>query len=259
MKNELKIINKDGQLLVDSRDVAKMTDKQHAHLMRDIKGYIKVLEDSPTLDSHNFFIESEYLNSQKKKQPCYLVTKKGCDMAGNKMIGEKGVLFTATYVTKFEEMQNKINQTIKILTEEELSQLIARREGTIRRNRETQAISSMIQNGELKGIKGNPYSIVTNTTYDLLYNMYCKDIKKYLDLDEQVNLRDFLSQKDLEEIREIEDEIHFMSKKGYQWKEIYRDLLKEYPTAIRKPEKAEKSIKELKSNKNIAYIEDKIK
>jgi len=40
--------------------------------------------------------------------PCYLITKKGCDMVANKMTGEKGVLFTATYVTKFDEMEKQI-------------------------------------------------------------------------------------------------------------------------------------------------------
>ena len=253
MSKELKIINQDGNLLIDSREVAKMVEKEHNHLMRDIRGYVKVLEDSPNLDSHNFFIESDYFNSQKKKQPCYLLTRKGCDIVANKMIGEKGVLFTATYVTKFEEMENKINSTIQILTKLELEQLIAREDGIIRRKRESQAISKMINNGETKGIKGSPYAIITNTTYDLLYGMYCADIKKELKLDEKDNLRDFLSKKDLTEIREIEDEIHFMSKKGSTWKEIYADLLDEYPNTI-KPEKADKSTKELKKHKDIAYM-----
>jgi phage regulator Rha-like protein len=90
--------------------------------MRDIRGYVKVLEDSPILDSHNFFIESTYINSQNKEQPCYLLTRKGCDMVANKMTGEKGILFTATYVTKFEDMETEIKSNVpQISREEELA------------------------------------------------------------------------------------------------------------------------------------------
>lgn len=41
-------------------------------------------------------------------RPCYLLTKKGCDMVANKMIGDKGILFTAEYVTAFENMKDII-------------------------------------------------------------------------------------------------------------------------------------------------------
>jgi len=92
----------------------------------------------------------------------------------------------------------------------------------------------------------------------MLYGMYAKDIRKYLDLRQQDNLRDFLSKKDLDEIRKIEDEIHWMEKKGYTWKEIYEDLLKEYPDKS-KPVKAEKSIKEIRKYKKLAVKENEIK
>jgi Rha family phage regulatory protein len=106
---ELTVIKKDDVFVVDSRDVAVMVDKPHNDLMKSIRTYIEYLGQG-TLSHSNFFIESTYLNSQNKEQPCYLLTKKGCDMVANKMTGEKGVLFTATYVSKFEEMESKIKQ-----------------------------------------------------------------------------------------------------------------------------------------------------
>lgn len=108
MVKELKVINQEGQLVTDSRDVAEMVGKRHDHLLRDIKGYVKVLEDNPNLGTPNFFIESTYKSNQNKELPCYLLTKKGCDMVANKLTGEKGILFTAAYVTKFEEMNNAL-------------------------------------------------------------------------------------------------------------------------------------------------------
>lgn len=95
-----------GQLVTDSKEVAMRIGKEHKNLLRDIKGYIKVLDGS-NLSSKNFFIEDTYLNSQNKEQPCYQLTRKGCDMVANKMTGEKGILFTAEYVTAFEKMEQQ--------------------------------------------------------------------------------------------------------------------------------------------------------
>lgn len=53
-------------------------------------------------------MESIYKDSKGETRPCYMLTKKGCEMVANKMIGSKGVLFTAQYVTQFEEMENQI-------------------------------------------------------------------------------------------------------------------------------------------------------
>ena len=107
--NELTVFNFHDAEVVDSRDVAEMVGKDHAHLLRDISGYIEVMGKNPILDSSNFFIPSTYKQSGNgKENPCYLLTKKGCDMVANKMTGEKGVLFTAAYVTAFEKMREQI-------------------------------------------------------------------------------------------------------------------------------------------------------
>ncbi|WP_250674924.1 ORF6C domain-containing protein [Paraclostridium ghonii] len=114
----LVIINRNNQLLAESREVAELVGKEHAHLMRDIRGYEKILKDNPNLDSRHFFIESTYVNSQNKIQPCYLITKKGCDMVANKMTGEKGVIFTATYVSRFEEREQQLRNPYQNLSTE---------------------------------------------------------------------------------------------------------------------------------------------
>jgi Rha family phage regulatory protein len=106
-KNELTILKQEGKLLVDSREIAKMIEKNHKELLRDIRTYESYLGESNFALS-DFFIESTYQNSQNKTLPCYLLTKKGCDMVANKLIGAKGVLFTASYVTKFDEMEKEL-------------------------------------------------------------------------------------------------------------------------------------------------------
>ena len=111
--NELKVLGFHGMQVVDSREVAKLVEKQHKNLLRDIDGYIETMRNFTELkiEPSDFFIKSTYKDSTGRTLPCYLLTKKGCDMVANKMIGDKGVLFTATYITAFEKMRHMLAVT----------------------------------------------------------------------------------------------------------------------------------------------------
>lgn len=116
----IKQINIGGQAVpvVDSREVAEMVGKEHSNLMRDVRGYVSILENS-NLNSQNFFIKDTYkVEGNNKTYDCFLLTRKGCDMVANKMTGEKGVLFTAEYVTKFEEMEQTLRGQVPKLSKE---------------------------------------------------------------------------------------------------------------------------------------------
>lgn len=102
--NQLTIRNIDGNFVTDSREVAEMINIRHSDLLERIGLYVKHLT-SGNFRSSDFFIESTYIDAKNETRPNYLITRKGCDMVANKMTGEKGVLFTAAYVTKFEEME----------------------------------------------------------------------------------------------------------------------------------------------------------
>ncbi|WP_338631076.1 Rha family transcriptional regulator [Clostridium baratii] len=93
--NNLVVKNINDRLYVNSREVAQMVRKDHDKLLRDIRKYKETLdnnnlEHSPILASPNFFVPATYKNSQNRDRPCYLLTKKGCDMVANKMTGDKG-------------------------------------------------------------------------------------------------------------------------------------------------------------------------
>lgn len=104
----MELISKDGIAYADSREVAEMVDKRHANLCRDIEQYIGTISTNSKLRSLDFFVESSYIDKKGESRKCYLLTKKGCDMVANKMTGEKGILFTATYIDKFYEMEQKL-------------------------------------------------------------------------------------------------------------------------------------------------------
>lgn len=125
MENQVEIIKQvNDQEVMDSRDVAKMIGKTHAHLMRDISRYINDILTDPKLDSLDFFIESSYEDAKGEVRKCYLLTKQGCEFVANKLTGKKGTIFTATYVGLFNEYQKEHNSkmisTDKNLTRENL-------------------------------------------------------------------------------------------------------------------------------------------
>lgn len=108
---------------IDSREVAEMLGKDHATLLKDIQGSGKNLGLIPILTKGNFhvvnyFIESSYLDNKGEKRKCYLVTKIGCELLGNKQQGEKGILFTAKYVERFNQMEQALINPFKNLSKE---------------------------------------------------------------------------------------------------------------------------------------------
>lgn len=105
--NDLQVTNYNGIEVVDSREVARITETRHSDLLEKISNYNSFLTNGK-FRSLDFFIPSTYTDSKGEERPCYLLTKKGCDMVANKMTGEKGVLFTAAYVTAFEKMREAI-------------------------------------------------------------------------------------------------------------------------------------------------------
>lgn len=157
--NDIILENRNGKILVSSLDVAEKFGKRHDSILRDIDNLIsdstkvwsemlgmkhyKVLEklegtkDGKTKgiidilnDNHlvvvDYFIKSSYVDAKGEERPCYLVTKLGCDFLANIFTSEKGVLFTAKYVKRFDEMEQELKNPYKLSTtyKEALVQLL---------------------------------------------------------------------------------------------------------------------------------------
>ena len=109
--------NEQGETIpvIDSREVARMMGKRHDEILMYIEGnesigvisIAKVIAKQGALVS-DYFIESSYLSNNNRKGKCYLVTKKGCELLGNKQQGEKGILFSLAYVERFNAMEKEL-------------------------------------------------------------------------------------------------------------------------------------------------------
>ena len=96
---------------LDSREVAKMVERKHYNLIRDIKGYVQELTELK-IEFSDFFREGTYKDSTGRTLPRYDITKKGCEFIAHKLTGIKGTEFTARYINRFHEMEETIREGI---------------------------------------------------------------------------------------------------------------------------------------------------
>lgn len=227
--NEIQNINGEITMTVSSREVAKMMEREHKEILRMIEGYEppegskkrKIVGIIPTLTEGNitpsdYFIESSYKDASGKSNKCYECTKMGCEMLANKLTGEKGILFTARYVNKFNKMEQYIKeQQPKVPTtyKEALQQLLAQVEENeklqIENQQQTQAIEEMtpkadyfdalVDNNLLTNIRDTAKQLhIKQTAFTkwLIENNFCyRDvrgkIKPYADKMEYFELKEF--------------------------------------------------------------------
>lgn len=202
MNNLIQFQNK--PLTIDSRDVAKMVGKEHDKLLRDIRTYISQMEqaneESPRLESpikpEDYFIESIYVNSQNKNQPCYLLTKLGCEFVSNKLTGVKGTAFTAIYTKKFNEMESQQQkptciEDVLIQSLQEMKDIRLKVEQT---SNQVQVVAHRINSLDCTNIDGTPQqrlnSMVRKYSYDngIIYSQGWKDFRKAFNTAYQTNV-----------------------------------------------------------------------
>ena len=91
---------------ITSLEVSEMVGRPHDNVLKDIRRIISQLGDVKSYES--YFVESTYTNTQNKEQPSFLLTKKGCELYGTRMTGEKGTQFAVKYIERFNEMEQHI-------------------------------------------------------------------------------------------------------------------------------------------------------
>lgn len=108
-------IIKNQNATLSSLEVAEMLDMEHWKLLRKlhgedkngkhINGILEILANNDFVVS-DYFIKDSYKDVSGKENVCYQITKMGCEFLGNKCTGERGVIFTAKYVKRFNDMES---------------------------------------------------------------------------------------------------------------------------------------------------------
>lgn len=114
---------------ITTLEIAEMMNTEHWKILRKldgqevngkhIEGYVEILTDNYLVVS-DYFTPSAYRDSSGKENRCYNVTKLGCDFLANKFTGKKGILFTARYVKRFDEMERELAPKVPMTYKEAL-------------------------------------------------------------------------------------------------------------------------------------------
>lgn len=94
---------------ITSLEVAEMVGRTHDNVLKDIRNVIKQIGGVKNHES--YFSETSYRNSQNKELPCYLLTKKGCELYSTRMTGAKGTQFAVAYIERFNQMEDHIKES----------------------------------------------------------------------------------------------------------------------------------------------------
>ncbi|WP_324728827.1 Rha family transcriptional regulator [Lysinibacillus fusiformis] len=103
---------------ISSLEVAEMVGRRHDQVLRDIKTIIEHFGDDHK-SVGNYFIEETYQDNLNRTKPCYLLTKKGCELYGTRMTGEKGTQFAVKYIERFNEMEQQQVQNVVPLSKDQ--------------------------------------------------------------------------------------------------------------------------------------------
>lgn len=94
---------KDERVVVSSRDVARVFEKNHRDVLRGIRE-LGCTEDFRLRN----FAPSPYLNEQNKAQPEYLITRDGFMLLVMGYTGEKAMRFKEAYIREFNRMEEEL-------------------------------------------------------------------------------------------------------------------------------------------------------
>ena len=117
MDELIKITEKEGQLVVTSRQIAEDFEKRHADVIEKIEEFIKTENSVMTM-----FIESSYKAGTGKSYKEYLITRDGFSLLVMGFTGAKALQWKLKYIEAFNKMETKLKE-IKELSPMKLMEL----------------------------------------------------------------------------------------------------------------------------------------
>ncbi|GAB6149847.1 ORF6C domain-containing protein [Clostridium novyi] len=119
MNKLINVKNKDGQLVVTSRQIARDFEKEHAKVNRDIENLIEGIAKNGDTYNH-LFIRTQYQNEQNKQwYKEYLLTRDGFSLLVMGFTGPKALQWKLKYIEAFNKME-KVLKTKQLSPMEQL-------------------------------------------------------------------------------------------------------------------------------------------
>lgn len=195
---EIKTVNKEEVTVVTSLDVAETFEKEHKHVLEDIR---RICESLSTAEISALFYESEYTASNGKKNPLYLMNRDGFTLLVMGYTGEKAMRFKLSYINQFNQMEGLLKL-----------KMLEREKGIAVRQALTKALQ---QSAENERMHGHAYSTYTDLVYRSVFGKSAKQLREELGISKKDNLRDFFNPEELQMIQNAE--MLVSSLMGYGW------------------------------------------
>lgn len=154
--------------VVSSLDVAKTFEKEHYHVIEEIRAIQSKISST---EFSGLFYESDYVASNGKKNPMYLMNRDGFTLLVMGYTGEKAMKFKLAYINQFNAME-------QLLT----GKLIEREKGIAVRQSLTKAIQ---QSNENERMHGHAYSTYTDIIYKVIFGKTAKQLREEYGIDKK--------------------------------------------------------------------------
>lgn len=201
---ETRKLNKREINVVTSLDVAETFEKEHYHVMEDIR---EIQSKISTPEFSGLFYEGEYKASNGKKNPMYYMNRDGFTLLAMGYTGEKAMRFKLAYINQFNQMEELLK-----------GKLIEREKGIVVRQAFTKALK---ESGEDERMHGNGYSNYTDhIVYKQVFGMRAKELREKYGIGKKDNLRDCFTQEELGQVQNAEMLVSSLMEYGWGFNEI---------------------------------------
>lgn len=207
---EIMKFDREERAVVTSLDVAETFEKEHNHVLRDIRN----LGCSEDFRLSNFG-HSSYTNAQGKKQPMFYMTRDGFTLLVMGYIGETAMWFKEAYIKQFNEMEKTLR-----------GKLIEREKGIAVRQSLTKALQQSTENERMHG---HAYSNYTNCIYKTLFGMDAAQLRDLYAIEKKDNLRDCFTAEELKAVESMERLVSGLVEIGWGYDRI-KDFIQENNT-----------------------------
>lgn len=173
---ELGIFEKRNDAWVSSRDIAKLFDKEHKNVLRDIEDALSKLPDE--FNQLNFE-RVKYKDKKGEARPEYLLNRKSFALIAMGFTGEKAMVFKVAYIEAFETMLTTIET--RLLSKAGYKEM-------------TSAIAKVYSNDPKN------FSIEADMINECVLGMKAKDFRAVNQIDENGQTRDSVVQDKLDKL-----------------------------------------------------------
>ena len=200
---EVQKLNKEEVTVVSSLDVAETFEKEHYHVLEDIR----TIEDKiSSPEFSGLFFESNYKAKNGKKLPMYYMNRDGFTLLAMGYTTEKAMQFKLAYIKQFNAMKKQLKE-----------KLVERQKGIAVRQALTKSIQ---QSNENERMHGHAYSTYTNCIYKVIFNKNAKQLREEYGIDKKANPRDYFSSEELKAVQSMECLVSGLVDCGWDYNQI---------------------------------------